>query len=61
MYMKKCFQFVIVVIFVSILKNVEGRKKIGHLQARSHSVKGSVYILNKDQILVQQFTFVGNI
>jgi hypothetical protein len=43
----------------SVVVECRHRKKIGHLQTKSHGVKGTVYILNKGQILIQQFTFIG--
>ena len=43
----------------NVLVECRNRKKIGHLQSKNHGVKGTVYILNKDQLLIQQFTFIG--
>ena len=33
------------------LDMAEAKKKIGHLQTKTHAVKGTVYILSRDQIL----------
>jgi hypothetical protein len=50
---------VAVAAFCLVAMKVEGRTKIGHLQTKGHGVKGTVYILNDNQLLVQQFTFLG--
>ena len=41
------------------LDMAEAKKKIGHLQTKTHAVKGTVYILSRDQILIKQFKFSG--
>ena len=52
--------FVLLIITTAEVWNVcEAKKKIGHLESKSHGVRGTVYILNMDQILIRQFKFTG--
>ena len=55
----KLWSLFLLSLLVNPLK-VEAKKRlIGHLQTKTHAVKGTVYVLNKDQILIRQFKFNG--
>jgi hypothetical protein len=50
---------IFVLVLVLFFVEADCRVKIGHLQTLGRGVKGTVYALNKDTLLIQQFTFMG--
>ncbi len=56
---KMFFRLSFFLIISTFVRTSDCRTKIGHFQTKSNGVKGTVYVLNDKQILLQQFTFLG--